>query len=302
VGPGGPVGPATQRARLVKYTVPFAVIVLMNQLVHSQTEVFFLGRLRGPQDAAYFQYGFVLAQRLVDFLPLALWEVSMAAFVREDVVGEKDLREVCHSYLRLSYSAILPVAAIGVVLSPALIALFYGEKMQASVMVAQAYFVLGAVAAFGAPMGMVLYAREATGLVLKIYVLATVLNLGLDWWLVSRFGLSGAVAGLAVAKMFLVVAMSVAAARRIGGISVPVSTIVKAAVASSGALVWWVIDPGVSGARGVALGAVFSVAIILALYRAFRVVTVEDGELLAATGFPGCGLLARVAVRGTSKL
>jgi O-antigen/teichoic acid export membrane protein len=279
--------------------VPFAVIVLMNQLVHSQTEVFFLGRLRGPEDAAYFQYGFVLAQRLIDFLPLALWEVSMAAFVREDTAGDRDLREVAYRYLRLTYVAILPVAAIGVVLSPALIDLLYGPKMEASVFVAQMYFVLGALAAFGAPMGMILYAREATGSVLRIYFLGTVLNLGLDWWLISKFGLTGAVAGLAAAKLFLVVGMSVLAARRIGGLSVPTGTIFRAFVASAAVLAWWPVNPGLDGLWDVLGGLVFSGIVVVVLYRLFRVVAPEDGRLLASAGVPGGGLLARLVTGGT---
>jgi O-antigen/teichoic acid export membrane protein len=299
MGPGGSVGAVTERSRLVKYTVPFAIIVLMNQLVHSQTEVFFLGRLRGPEDAAYFQYGFVLAQRLIDFLPLALWEVSMAAFAREDTAGDRDLREVAYRYLRLTYVAILPVSAIGVVLSPALIDLLYGPKMEASVFVAQAYFLLGALAAFGAPMGMILYAREATGLVLRVYLVGTVLNLGLDWWLVSEFGLSGAVAGLAVAKLFLVVGMSVLAARRIGGLSVPTGTILRAFVASAAVLLWWLVNPGLDGLWGVLGGLVFSGLVVIALYRLFRVVAPEDGRLLASTGVPGGGLVARMVTGGT---
>jgi len=299
LGPGGSDDAGDLRGRLVGYTVPFAVIVLLNQLVHSQTEVFFLGRLRGPEDAAYFQYGFVLAQRLIDFLPLALWEVSMAAFAKEQAAGTSDLRKVCHSYLRLSYTAILPVALIGIVLSPALIALLYGDKMQASALVAQAYFGIGALAAFGAPMGMVLYAREATGLVLKIYIVGTVVNLGLDWWLVSSYGLQGAIAGLAAAKLFIVVAMSVAAARRIGGISVPWKTILKAGLASCGALVWWLVEPAeMDGSLRVLAGFAVAAVSVLVLYRLLRVVDRADAEHLASTGIPGLGLLARTLAPG----
>lgn len=298
LGPGGPRGGATARDRLVGYTAPFAVIVLMNQLVHSQTEVFFLGRLRGPEDAAYFQYGFVLAQRLIDFLPLALWEVSMAAFAREDTAGERDLREVAYRYLRITYVAILPVAAIGVVLAPALVDLLYGPKMQASVVVAQAYFVLGALAAFGAPMGMILYARESTGLVLRLYLVATVVNLGLDWWLVNRYGISGAIAGLAAAKLLLVATMSVAASHRIGGLSVPLGTILRAGAACLVVLAWWWVNPGLTGLWGVLGGLAFAGIVVVVLYRLFRVVAPEDGRLLASAGVPGGGLLARLVTSG----
>jgi O-antigen/teichoic acid export membrane protein len=301
VGPGGGGGEPVARHRLVGYTAPFAVIVLMNQLVHSQTEVFFLGRLRGPEDAAYFQYGFVLAQRLIDFLPLALWEVSMAAFAREDTAGDRDLREVAHRYLRLTYVAILPVAAVGVLLSPATVEVLYGPKMGPSVIVAQAYFVLGALAAFGAPMGMILYAREKTGLVLRLYLLATVVNLGLDWWLVSRFGLSGAIAGLAAAKLLVVVVMSAFAARHIGGLSVPLGTILRAFAASLGVFAWWWVGAGLTGIWDLLGGAIFSGIVVILLYRMFRVVAPEDGRLLATARVPGGGLLARLVTVGDGR-
>jgi O-antigen/teichoic acid export membrane protein len=273
----------------------------MNQLVHSQTEVFFLGRLRGPEDAAYFQYGFVLAQRLIDFLPLALWEVSMAAFARENAAGDRDLREVAYRYLRLTYVAILPVAAVGVLLSPAMVEVLYGAKMEPAVVVAQAYFVLGALAAFGAPMGMILYAREKTGLVLQLYVLATVVNLGLDWWLVSRFGLSGAIAGLAAAKLLLVGVMSAFAAKHIGGLTVPVGTILRAFVASLGVFAWWWVGGSLTGFWELLGGVFFSGVIVILLYRMFRVVAPEDGRLLATARVPGGGLLARLVTVGAGR-
>jgi O-antigen/teichoic acid export membrane protein len=279
VGPGGGGGEPVARHRLVGYTAPFAVIVLMNQLVHSQTQVFFLGRLRGPEDAAYFQYGFVLAQRLIDFLPLALWEVSMAAFAREDTAGDRDLREVAHRYLRLTYVAILPVAAVGVLLSPATVEVLYGPKT----------------------MGMILYAREKTGLVLRLYLLATVVNLGLDWWLVSRFGLSGAIAGLAAAKLLVVVVMSAFAARHIGGLSVPLGTILRAFAASLGVFAWWWVGAGLTGIWDLLGGAIFSGIVVILLYRMFRVVAPEDGRLLATARVPGGGLLARLVTVGDGR-
>lgn len=284
--------------RVWAYTAPFAAIVLLNQLVHSQTEVFFLGRLRGPAEVAWFQYGFVLAQRIVDFLPLALWEVSMAAFAREDTLRERDLSEVSHRYLQLIYLVLLPVTAMGVALSPTLVDILYGAKMAPAAWVAQAYFVLGCVAAFGAPMGMVLYAREATALVLRLYLVATTLNLLLDWWLVSRFGLTGAVVGLACAKLFLVIAMSSAAARQIGGLSVPWSTIARAATASSVVVGWVFLAPDSATLAGLVTGAVACTVSILLLYRMLHVVDPVAAAFLTDSGIPGGRLLTRIVVAG----
>jgi hypothetical protein len=125
------------------------------------------------------------------------------------------------------------------------------------------------------------------------------LNLGLDWWLISKFGLTGAVAGLAAAKLFLVVGMSVLAARRIGGLSVPTGTIFRAFVASAAVLAWWPVNPGLDGLWDVLGGLVFSGIVVVVLYRLFRVVAPEDGRLLASAGVPGGGLLARLVTGGT---
>ena len=147
-------------------------------------------------------------------------------------------------------------------------------------------------------MGMILYARERTGLVLRLYVVATVVNLGLDWWLVSKFGITGAIAGLAAAKLLLVVAMSLAAARQLGGLEVPLGTILRAAGACLAVFGWWWVDPGLTGVWAVLGGLAFAGVVVVGLYRLFRVVAPEDGRLLASAGVPGGGMLARLVTPG----
>lgn len=294
-------GPATdpeahlslREARFLAYAWPFAGIAVLNHAIHSQTEVFFLGYWHGAEIAGFFHHGFTFAQRLVDFVPLALWEVSMAGFSRLVTRAPDDLGRAVGSYLVLLYLVMLPLAAFGVAFSPIATILLYGEKMAPAIPVAQAYFAVAAVAALGAPLGMVLYARERTRAVLGAYVVIAAVNLGLDLALIPAMGIPGAILGLAAAKLVAVGLMMVLVRREIGRIEVAGGFFARATAASTVVLLAWPLTlrfPTWAGAvicLGLALGALW-IAV-----RALRVVGEDEADLVRRTGLPATGFVLR---------
>ena len=283
--------------RFLAYAWPFAGIAVLNHAVHSQTEVFFLGYWHGPELAGFFHHGFTFAQRLVDFLPLALWEVSMAGFSRLVTRAPEELARAVHGYLILLYLVMMPVAMLGVALTPVATLLLYGEKMMPSVPVAQAYFAVAAVAAVGAPFGMVLYARERTRVVLRVYLIVALVNVGLDVALIPALGLAGGILGLSVAKLVSVALMAVLVRRELGSIPLPIAFLVRVTLASAVVLVAWPLSLAVPTWTGAVLSGAAAVLLLWGAARLLRVVGGDEADLVAGTGLPAADLLLRALGR-----
>ena len=283
-----------RHVRFRRYALPFAAIAVLNHAVHSQTEVFFLGIWHGPEAAGFFHHGFTFAQRLVDFLPLALWEVSMAGFSRLVSRAPEGLGMAVRNYLVLLYLVMGPLAMLGVTFTPAATALLYGEKMLPAVPVAQAYFAVAAVAAVGAPFGMILYARERVSRALGAYVVFAVVNLGLDLALIPSLGITGAILGLSAAKLVAVVLMGRLALREVGRIDLPWAFLGRVTLASCTALAW---IPAVGpDAAWTTFFAVFGAAVLtlVVAFRIMRVIGVDEAVLVRRTRLPLVGVLLRL--------
>lgn len=290
---------AVTRERLVRFTAPFAGIALLNFLVHSETEVLFLGHFHGPDLAGFFKLGFTFAQRLIDFLPLALWEVSMAGFSRIAVQQPQRLPDAVHAYLTLLYLAIAPLVCLGVAFSPAAIRMLYGSAMEPAALVSQAYFLMAGFAAMGAPIGMIVYARERVGAALRAYLLFATVNVVVDLALIPRLGLWGGIIGLASAKLLSVLLLSRLAWQEIPALRVPWRLIAKAFLASTPALLWLLVDERFASPLETALGGLAALLAVLLAYRLLRVVGEGERGLIAQTRLPMRGLALAVLSRST---
>src|SRR5207244_7165797 len=69
--------PRPLRARLVRYNVALALLTVINLVVWNRSELFFLGRLSGPDQVAYYAVPFSLTGRASDLIPGALLGVLL---------------------------------------------------------------------------------------------------------------------------------------------------------------------------------------------------------------------------------
>lgn len=294
-GPGIALG----SRRLLAYVLPFGGITLLNYVVHSQTEVFFLGHYHDVEMAGQFQLGFLFAQRLVDFLPLALWEVSMAGFSRIAVRDPGKLPEALSSYLVLLYLVIAPVACLGMAFAGSVIRLLYTDAYLQAALVSRAYFVMAAVAAFGAPVGMIVYARERVGAALRAYLVFGFVNVGLDLLLIPPLGLWGAILALGIAKLLAVVLMSRLAWQEMQGLVVPWRFIGRAFLASAPVLLWILVEDRWTGAGQIVLGVLAAAALLVVSFRGLRVIGDGERRLIADTRLPLRNELLLLLARGS---
>ena len=272
--------------RFLRYAFPFAGVAVLNYVVHSATEVFFLGHYHGPILAGFYVLGFTFAQRFIDFLPMALWEVSMAGFAEVTVRDATRLPLALAGYLKMLYLFLLPLACLGVAFSPSLIRVLYGEAMMPSALVSQAYFVVGTVAAIGAPVGMIVYARDRTFSALKAYVVFAAVNIALDFILIPPLGLWGAILGLGLAKLTSVALMSRIAWNEIPELQIPWRFLGRTLLASLPVLVWLLVPLRHLGVFTVGVGGILALGLLVLTFRGLRVVGPEESSLIRSTRLP----------------
>jgi O-antigen/teichoic acid export membrane protein len=295
-GEGSGIG--VEHSRFLRFALPFAGIAVLNYVVHSATEVLFLGHFQGPVPAGHFQLGFTFSQRLVDFLPLALWEVSMAGFSRITVLSPERLPAAMRSYLVLTYLAMAPLVCLGVAFSPAAIRILYGEAMLPAALVSQSYFAMAAYATLGAPIGFIVYARERVGQALRAYVVFAVVNVGLDLLLIPRMGLWGGILAMGAAKMVAVLLMARIARREMTRLEVPWGFLGRAFAASLPVLLWLALDERWPGPGPAVLAGLVSLPLLVLSFRLWRVVGPAEADLIRATRLPLRGVALRLLATG----
>jgi len=225
----------------------------------------------------------------------------MAGF-RHLVVSEPQrIPAALHSYLTLLSLVLIPLAFGGVAYSGSLLALLYTQDYAGATLVSQAYFVIAAVAAFNAPVGMMLYARERSGAALWAYVAVAVVNVGLDLALIPFWGLWGAVVALGAAKLLNLLLFARLVWAMMPGLRVPWAFLGRATLASAPLLLWLPLAGRWTGPGPVAVGLVAGVAVVFGAFRALRVVGPEEARLVLDTRLPlGAQLVSWLGARPES--
>ena len=280
--------------RVRRYTLAFSAIALLNHIVHSQTEIYFLARFQGPEEAGFYQLGFAFAQRIVDFLPLALWEVSMAGFSHVVVSSPERLPAALRAYVVLLYLLLAPIAALGFAFSGSAIELLYGSDMTGATVVSRAYFAIALVTAFNAPVGMIVYARERTTSALWAYLFFALVNLLLNVVLIPRYGIAGALVSVAIAKLLNVALFARIAWGEVSGLSVPWGFLLRICIVSAPALLWLAVESRLRGLTALLVGFAAALLLMWIAARIVRPLRAEEAELVARTRLPMHGTLLRV--------
>lgn len=179
--------------RVLKFSLPFAVIGVLNLITWRQSETLFLGFFRSPVEAGLFDLGYRIPQQMLELVPGAVWPLLMATFSEVYSRRKESLGDAISGYYKLLFVLVAPLSIFGAAISGSAVKILFGSEMASSGPLAQIFFLIFSVSFFSTPLSMALYVRELTWLNLVIYVCNAVVNVGLDLVLIPRYGLYGAV-------------------------------------------------------------------------------------------------------------
>jgi O-antigen/teichoic acid export membrane protein len=179
--------------RILKYSLPFAAIGLLNLITWRQSETLFLGHFRTPIEAGLFDLGYRIPQQMLELVPGAVWPLLLATFSEVYSRRKQSLGDAISGYYKLLFVLVAPVSIFGAAISGSAVKILWGSEMASAGTLAQMFFLIFSVSFFSTPLSMALYVRELTWLNLIIYVCNATVNVGLDLVLIPRYGLYGAV-------------------------------------------------------------------------------------------------------------
>jgi O-antigen/teichoic acid export membrane protein len=179
--------------RVMKYSLPFAVIGVLNLVTWRQSETLFLLYFRTADDAGLFDLGYRVPQQVLEMVPGAVWPLLMATFAEVYTRRREALGDAISAYYKLLFVLVAPLSVFGAAISAAGIPVVFGDPMAQSGVLAQLFFLIFSVSFLSTPLSMSLYVIELTWLNLIIYCANAAVNIGLDFVLIPRYGLFGAV-------------------------------------------------------------------------------------------------------------
>ncbi|MEJ2722730.1 MAG: oligosaccharide flippase family protein [bacterium] len=146
------------RARILRFSLPFAVIGVLNIIVWRQSEVLFLAHFRGAEETGFFDLAYRLPQTLLEFVPGTVWPIIMAGFSEVYAKDAKDLNKAIDKYYKMLFILCAPLCVMGMVLGGKIVPILFSETMAPAAIPTQIFFAIFTVSFFGTPLSMSLYA------------------------------------------------------------------------------------------------------------------------------------------------
>lgn len=287
-------GESIRWKRLFGYALPFLAVNVMLLITWRQSETVFLSYFRTPVEAGLFDLAYRLPQRMLEFIPGAVYPVVMAGFSEAITTDLDKMRRGIVVYYKLLFFLVAPISVFGILYADRVIEVLYGHEMAASGPLSQVFFFVFMSSFFGTPLSMSIYAIEKTWVNMLFYLVSTVIIVGLDLLLIPPYGLWGAVIPVTLITVASPFARYLLARRLVGGIVIPWPFIARMYLASAPLVLLVPLKDRVNTPGSLlALCALVGVAVIAGL-RLFRVFGQEERDLLARSNVPLRGAILRV--------
>jgi O-antigen/teichoic acid export membrane protein len=279
-------------ARVLRYSVPFAAIGILNLIVWRQSETLLLAHFRSPEETGYFDLAYRIPQTVLEFVPGTVWPLVMAGMSEAFARDPSSLRRAIERYYRLLFILCTPICALGVVLGGRAVAVMFGDAMLPAALPMQLFFVILTVSMLSTPLSMALYVLERTHLNLLVYLSLAVINVGLDLLLIPKYGVPGAIVPVAIAIALQPLAYFLVVRRHVAGVRIPLAFVGRCVALSASALVALPVLRWLPGAGGLAAAGAVAALAVAAAFRAGRVFGPGEIESLAAVPVPGAARMA----------
>jgi len=160
------------------------------------TETFFLGFYFGPSVVALYDLGYSSTMLVITFIPMALQTIFSSGLSEAYVKDPDCLPLLVGALYKILILLSVPVAAFGVFYAPRAVVLFYGQDMAGAGWVAAVFCGVHLLPMIAIPFSMAIGAKEKVKEFLPLLYLRVGVNLVLDWVLIPRFAIAGALAAV----------------------------------------------------------------------------------------------------------
>lgn len=181
------------RSGVTRFNLGVTAMNFLDAIVWQRSEVFFLGKFRPIQEVGFYSLAFGFTTSAVSFFASAISNVLIPihskAFGAQNQKGMEDIYQKSIQYLAL---VSLPLAVGGAVLADRIIHTMYGDEYLPASTVMAILFISSAGARVGAGFSSVMYSSNLVHIKIYFAIIWAVVNIGLDLFLIPRYGLMGA--------------------------------------------------------------------------------------------------------------
>jgi O-antigen/teichoic acid export membrane protein len=279
--------------RLARFSAPFVAIGILNLVVWRQSETMFLAHYRTAAETGFFDLAYRFPQTMLEFVPGAVWPLVMAGFSEVFARNASDVRHAIDRYYRMLFLLCAPICVTGIVLGGRIVPILFGESMIPAAIPTQLFFAVFTLSFFGTPLSMTLYVLEKTHLNLIVYLCLAAANLGLDFALIPRFGVAGAVVPVAIVTAASPFVYRILVRRYVEAVRIPWGFIGKCFLASGSVVLLVPFLRWVTGLASLVVACGAAVLLTLAAFKWARVLSRGDLDSLGAIPIPGVERLLR---------
>lgn len=189
--------------------------VIFTFIVSRQLEVAMLNFFSYPEAAGFYNVAYVLAMAAIFLAPGVFGNVLLPAMARSNSEIENVQAYRFAEANRFLVMLIAPVVVFCVAFSSEIIQGLYGEAYAASALPFAIILLASSVTILTQSSNSVLLSHNRQGLILKLGIVAAVGNILINYYLIARFALYGAVAGFVITQLLLSFFLIRAAAKQL---------------------------------------------------------------------------------------
>jgi O-antigen/teichoic acid export membrane protein len=279
-------GAGPRLGEVLRFSLPFVVTGLLNQIVWRQSEVLLLGHFTGPEAAGFFNLAYRIPQQLLEFVPISIWPIVMAGISETYAKDARNLPRAIQLYFKLIFLLVIPVASMGFAFGRPLIPIIFGVKMLPAALLTQLFFVVFSYSFLYTPISMAFFVMGKSWINMLIFLSVAIIEIGLDWVLIPRYGLWGAFVPVVVALVLAVVIFHAVMRRVRADVTMPARFIARCTLAGVPTCLLSLASSRWSSPTAVALMIPVGVVLLLLGFRALKVIGSEEKELIMRLPIP----------------
>ena len=203
------------RTRMSKHLWTTSWTAILSFIVLRQSELFFLNLYSTHEQMAFFNVGYSLAFAAITLVPGVYSAILLPLMARKN--KEKGGRSIAQLKLALRYMLKLIIAIIFPVCFYAeeIFEVLYGHQYSGAILSFQVILICTSLKTLSDCTIAYLLSIDKQALILKLNIVASILTLSLDYYLIKKYQLTGALIAFSISTFFLACAFMVLAIRKL---------------------------------------------------------------------------------------
>jgi O-antigen/teichoic acid export membrane protein len=193
--------PATRNIAL-KYSLAAMGILGVDYFLWQHAETMFLGIYGTVEEVGFYNIAHRIPAMAITLIPYVFGQVLLPAVSEQ--FGRGDMEKIKKIYItaaRYLMMLSLPIAMAGIALARPIIHLLYGSDYAPTIVLMQIIFIPFSMRGLTHAVSSIIYGIKEPVFILKIGVILVCLSIGLNLWLIPKYGAIGAVIATSIPRM-----------------------------------------------------------------------------------------------------